>query len=302
MEATHEERVDSGAPGVARLAFQRPRAGGRTSIGAAYATSPLRVLTPRNHGEAAWSFLASLGGGLVDGDHLDVEVDVAAGASALLGTQATTKVYRARESSLGGHLRAHRERGCSQRLHARVGDGGLFAAIPDPVVCFEDAHYTQTIDVTLARSASLCLLDGYTCGRSARGERWAFARYASRTSIRRGGGERTEEVIDAVCLDPRHGPLADRMGRFDVVSSLVAIGPRFAPLREAMFAAASASGTTGAGDAVLVAASPLASLAESDGCILRVAAERFELASRVLRTSFAAIAAILGDDPFARKW
>ena len=49
---------------------------------------------------------------------------------------------------------------------------------------------------------------------------------------------------------------------------------------------------------VIAAASPLG----DDGCIVRVAAERFESASRALRSSFVALARTLGDDPFARKW
>jgi len=55
---------------------------------------------------------------------------------------------------------------------------------------------------------------------------------------------------------------------------------------------------------VLVAASALGGDAgdAGDGCIVRVAAERFETATLALRSSFAALAHGLGDDPFARKW
>ncbi|MDP9151818.1 MAG: urease accessory protein UreD, partial [Myxococcota bacterium] len=52
-------------PGLAEIEFRR--SGARTVVGAALVTSPLRLLEPRNHGEGAWVFLASLGGGLVDG-------------------------------------------------------------------------------------------------------------------------------------------------------------------------------------------------------------------------------------------
>ena len=101
------------------------------------------------------------------------------------------------------------------------------------------------------------------------------------------------------------------MGRFDVVLSLLVVGPRFAAAREAMLAASSPSPGSSRGapaplkrdqgsaaDAVLIAASPLG----EDACILRVAAERFESASRALRSSFTLLASVLGDDPFARKW
>src|SRR5207245_10808543 len=48
------------------LAFER--AGTATALRRAYAESPLRLLTPRNHGNAAWVYTSTLGGGLLDGD------------------------------------------------------------------------------------------------------------------------------------------------------------------------------------------------------------------------------------------
>jgi urease accessory protein len=266
-------------PGTARLAFRRAGSRGKTALAMAFATSPLRILSPSNHGDAAWLYLASLGGGLVDGDCLDVDVDVGPEASAFLGTQASTKVYRS-------------PRGCSQRLTARVGEGAALAVVPDPVVCFADARYEQRVDVALAPGASALVMDGYTCGRSARGERWAFSRYASRTAITRRG---TPSILDATLLDPHHGPIAARMRQFDAVVSLVAVGPRFALVRDAMLASPAQRAPR---EGVIVAASPIG----ADGCIVRIVATRFESASQTLRSSFAALAHVLGDDPFVRKW
>jgi urease accessory protein len=292
-------------PGVARLRFCKGSRG-TTSLGTAFATSPVRLLTPRNHGYASWVYLSSFGGGLVDGDTLRVDVEVDPGAAALLGTQASTKVYRS-------------PRGTSQALTARVGEEGVLVLVPDPVACFAGARYGQSIDVTLGPGASLVVLDGYTCGRSARGERWDFDRYASRTIVSRRGRERPVEragengvdgvtegaprrlMVDATVLDAAHGSIASRMGRFDAVLSLAAFGPRFATLREAMLAAPSAER---AGS--ILAASRLGEEGQREagdgGCIVRVAAERFETASLALRSSFAVLAGLLGDDPFARKW
>jgi urease accessory protein len=248
------------------------------------------LLTPRNHGYDAWVFLSSFGGGLVDGDALDVEVEVQAGARAVLGTQASTKVYRS-------------PRGCGHRLRGRVGDGGSLVLLPDPVVCFAGSRYAQSIDLALQPSASAVVMDGYTSGRSARGERWAFWRYASRTTVTRedAGADPRRLMVDATVLDAADGSIAARMGRFDAVLSLAAFGPRFLPLREAILAAPLEERARGRGHAhahAIVAASPLG----EDGCIVRVAAERFETASLALRSSFSVLAGILGDDPFARKW
>jgi urease accessory protein len=268
------------ASGSARLAFCR--SGSKTVLATAFATNPLRVLAPRNHGEAAWVFLSNLGGGLVDGDRLDVDVDVQEGAAALIGTQASTKVYRS-------------PRGCSQHLRGQVGDEAALAVVPDPVVCFAGAHYEQNTRIKLSPSGSLLIVDGYTSGRSARGERWEFDLYASRTSIERRGAP---VFIDATRLDPAVGSIAQRLGRFDVVLSVLAIGPRFASVRRAMLESFEALGPPKRGGSVIAAASPIG----HDGALARVAADRFEKASRALHASFAALADVLGDNPFVRKW
>ena len=254
------------------------RAGSKTVVGRAFATSPLRLLLPNNHGNAAWVYLASLGGGLVGGDRIELRVTLAPGASGLFGTQASTKVYRS-------------SHGCSQRVVVEAESESMVALVPDPVVCFAGARYEQETHVMLGRDASLVLLDGYTSGRKARGERWQFNGLASRTTIEREG---RIAFVDATRLDPRHGSLVERMRRFDVVLTLVALGPRLGAVRAAMLEASASSGS----DGVLAAASAIG----SDGAILRVAAARFEGASLVLRRSFARLTEILGDDPFARKW
>ena len=255
------------------------RSAEKTVIGEAFAASPLRLLTPRNHGEAAWVFLSNLGGGLVDGDRVDLRIEAEADTFAFIGTQAATKVYRS-------------PRGCSQRLEVRAAEGAAIAIVPDPVVCFAGARYEQEIDVSLAPGASLVVLDGYTSGRAARGERWQFAHFESRTTIARGG---VAAIIDATRLDPICGSIAQRMGRFDAVMRLVAIRRRFDAGREAMVEPLPIPSP---GDAAVVAASPVG----VDSAVLRVAADSFERASRALRPSFAALARALGDDPFARKW
>jgi urease accessory protein len=253
--------------------------GGKTVVSRAFAASPLRVLMPNNHGHAAWVFLASLGGGMVDGDRLDVRVDLEPGASALVGTQASTKIYRS-------------PRGCEQALRVNAAARSMIAVVPDPVVCFAGARYRQRNHFVLARDASLVFLDGYTCGRGACGERWRFDSYASRTTVERDG---RPIMVDACRLDPAHGSLVERMGRFDVVLSLIAVGPAFSRLRQVMLSPRAAPARA---DREVIAASPVG----EDGVVLRIAAERFERASYLLRPSFAELAAVLRDDPFARKW
>jgi urease accessory protein len=266
-------------PGVGVLRFVR--AGGRTVIHTARARSPLRLLLPCNHGDAAWVFVASLGGGLVDGDALALSVDVDEGASALLGTQASTKVYCS-------------PHGTSQALRAHVRRGGMLAIVPDPVSCFAGARYEQRIEVDLEDgSATLVLLDAFTCGRAARGERWSLARYASRTRVAVSG--RTL-AFDSVLLDPTHGDLRVRMGRFEAFASILAVGPRASDLRAGLLAAAVEASPRGAPR--LLAATVL-----SDGATMgRVAATSAHESLAAVRPLLAPLARELGDDPFARRW
>ena len=72
------------------LAFRRSGTG--TAVETAFAESPLRFLTPRNHGSAVWAYTSTLGGGLVDGDRLELEISVGPGARAFVSSQGPTRV------------------------------------------------------------------------------------------------------------------------------------------------------------------------------------------------------------------
>ena len=135
---------ETARPGRGRVAVER--IGGRSVVCRAWATSPLRLLTPRNHGHAAWVYTSSHGGGLVDGDDVAVEASVGPGAAAFLSTQSATKVYRS-------------PRGTRTALDADVGEGGLLVAAPDAVVCFAGSRYRQTQRIALSPGGRLVLVD-----------------------------------------------------------------------------------------------------------------------------------------------
>lgn len=259
------------APGQGRVAAAR--VGPRTVAETLAARSPLRLLAPRNHGPGAWIFAATLGGGLVDGDHIALDAAVGAEALLLLGTQASTKVYRSRATS--------------QRLSARCATGALLVSIPDPVVCFAGATYEQAVAIELDPTASLVLVECLAAGRVARGERWAAARCATRLEVRRGG---VPLLRDALELDPAHGAVAPRLGRLEALVTVLAVGPRTAAVRAALLEPASEP------DA-LRSAAPLA----DDAALLRAGATSIAAALRVARGALRALPALLGDDPFARK-
>jgi urease accessory protein len=251
-------------------------------VARAYATSPLKWLTPRNHGSAAWVYASTYGGGLVDGDALCISIDVEPDAMALLSTQASTKVYRS-------------PRGTSAETTARVAAGALLVSMPDPVVCFAGARYRQLQEFQLDEDASLVCVESLTAGRSARGERWAFEEYWSRLRV---GCAGRLACHDALVLRSSDGPLLDRLGRFDALATIVLVGPRVRQAGERLLAE-HASAAPAREPARLFAAAPLAG---GDGCIVRMAGVSVEDIWRRVRECLTELPALLGDDPWAGKW
>jgi len=265
-------------PGAGRLVFER--VGPRSVVRSAFAASPLRLLTPRNHGHAAWAYTSSLGGGLVDGDEIRIDVRVATGASAVLASQGETRVYRS-------------PRGCRSELFAEVEQGALLALLPDPTVCFTGASYRQRTEVRLAPGAALVLVDVLAAGRSARGERWAFRRYASDLDVRIGDRAVIEEGI---LLDPAHGPIAERFGRFEVLCTLLLAGDALAAPRAAIAAELASLPVPARTDRM-----ESANLLGDDALLVRMAAASVEDARRTIRARLRFLPALLGDDPWARR-
>jgi urease accessory protein len=247
----------------------------------AFATSPLRLLTPANHGEAAWIYQSSYGGGLVDGDSIDLDVTVAPAATAFVSTQAATKVYRS-------------PRGTQAMTRGRVGPGAVLVMAPDPVVCFTGARYRQRQRFDIDGSGGLVLVDGLVSGRYAAGERWAFDEYHSVIDVTVSG---RRIVYDAIALRAADGPLADRLGRFDVLAVGLVIGAAFAAEIASLLELASGQAVTRRAGQLMT----IAPLGEA-GCLVRIAGSSLEAVGRSLRTLLQFVPDRLGDDPWRRKW
>jgi urease accessory protein len=270
------------ASGVGDLHFANVR--GATVLTRAVASSPLKLLNPRNAGTSAWAYFSTYGGGLVGGDSLSVCVEAGPGATAFVSTQASTKVYR---SPLGA----------AQRLHARAADDSLLVLLPDPVTCFAGSRYFQEQHIDMERAASLVLVDWLTAGRVGSGERWQFTEYRSRTFIRREG---RLVLHDGLVLAPDDGDVASRMGRFNCLALAVVLGPA---LRAT---AARLAGSIGSAPAprhadLLLSAAPLGP-GSSDGVVLRMAGVSVEQVGAALRQHLNVVPSLLGDDPWGCKF
>jgi urease accessory protein len=263
------------------------RAGGNTILERAFAANPLKVMTTRGVGPACWVYAATYGGGIVGGDAIRLNVDVGRGARAVLSTQASTKVYRAL-------------RPASQHVSATVDDEALLAVVPDPVVCFAGANFSQEQTYRLHERGNLVMIDWVTSGRHATGERWAFRHYSSRIDIRRAD---QRIVYDALLLDEGDGAIGERLGGFNVCLTAVVTGPLLSDAAAAIVHASSTTGSVGPlGNDTRADFIETAWMLPDGGALLRMSGISVEQVGTALRARLAFLCDLLGDDPWGRKW
>lgn len=231
--------------------------GGRSVVTGLTSEAPLKLLAPAAS-EAAWVYQSSYGGGFVGGDDVALSVRVEPGATLFLTSQASSKVYRAARARF--------------TLDARV--EGTLVWWPDPVACFAGASLEQQLRFSLAPGARLLCVDAYSAGRVARGERWAFDRMDLSMHVELGG---VTLLRDGVLLDPRHGPLAERLQGFEAFATTVLVG--------------------------LEPPSARAVSRWPWGAVMRSGAASVEALATQLHAELGpSLRSLLGDDPFARKW
>lgn len=258
------------------------RVDGRSRVVRNRATNPLKLWAPRRPGPHAWIYSTTFGGGLVSGDRVQLDLDIETNATAVLTTQASTKVYR-----------SLRSRPCRQQLTARLGRGAMLVVTPDPLVCFRGAIYEQFNRIHLAEDSALVHIDWLTSGRSAYGECWQFARLATRLELIR---DQRLLLLDSLRLDPRDGALDGplRMGDHHCLATVVILGPA---LENAATTIREDVGDSAPDSGCLEASSPLA-----EGTIWRILGPTTEAVGTRLRERLAFLADHLDETPWNRKW
>jgi urease accessory protein len=159
--------------------------------------------------------------------------------------------------------------------------------VPDPVACFAGANFSQSTKVELDAGGSLVLQEVLSGGRDG----FRFTRYHSAIKVLRDGKPLLDE---AVLLDPAHGEVAARLGRFQALATLILVGPTFAGMREAAREKSSAALSRNA--RLIQAVSPLG----EDALVVRLAGITVEEVQRALRGHLQTIPALLGNDPWRR--
>jgi urease accessory protein len=207
LPASQQPAAAAGWCATASLQFQQRL--GRTQFQGG-ASAPLKLMrsTAQSSGHCELPLLHTAGG-LVGGDQLQLQVELAAGSRALLTSVAAQKVY----GSVRRSRRHPQGSWAAQRLHVRQAAGSDLEWLPQELVLYADALYEQTLQVELAAGASFLGVEVVRLGRSAAGENLGEGCWRSRTEIRRlataSQGERWELVdrlqLSGEALHAEHG-------------------------------------------------------------------------------------------------
>ena len=184
--------LTTGKHGVLRMTFE-PR-GERTVVVDQFWRIPLQVMPPSYQDEDGQAFLYLLNptGGIVQGDRLDVEIRLRAGAQVLVTTQSATKVYRV-------------ERDCARETNRFVVEaGGLLEYLPDQTIPYAAATFRRSTHVDAHRTATVIVGEILSAGRVARGEAFEFTRVETELCITTDGVMR---LLDRLDLRPATRPL-----------------------------------------------------------------------------------------------
>jgi urease accessory protein len=257
---------------------------GQSAITSTESASPIKILVPKSRGQSVWAYASSFGGGLVAGDQTRIDLTVGADARCFLGTQASTKIYRNPK-----HLP------CSHTTSANLQTNSLLVFAPDPVQAFADSRYSQRQEFRLAPDAGLVLVDWFTSGRAARGERWNFSHFQSRNEVFITG---KRIFLDSILLDAANGFTASshQVGRYNCFATLLLLGTSLEKNPEKLLQEISTRPVERR--AMLVSSAS----AIPGGALLRIAGESVEEVGRELHHHLKFVAPLLGDDPWLRKW
>ena len=126
--------------------------------------------------DMAFIYLANPTAGILQGDQLKVGVNVAPNAKAHLTIQSATKVFAMPDGS------------ASQETELTVEKGAYLEYLPDQVIPFRGARFSQKTSITVAPDATLIYREIIAPGRTARGESLAYDCFKSTLSINTADG------------------------------------------------------------------------------------------------------------------
>ena len=229
------------AAGDGKLEFTFVR--GKTAVTSVCALYPLKLVIPaptqttgcfvenRVSRDCAWVYMIGHGGGMVSGDRSRIVCRVGENCSAVLTTQASTKIYHQLSNKFS-----------TQYLDVTVGAGGLLALVPDPVVPYARSRYIQkqtfrVCGFNTGNPGSIAVVDWITCGRRASGEIWDMEHLESTNDVYKDEDLVVHDSLRLSVLDGSFLSVRQRMEPFMCMANVILLGPRVSKVSKQVLAA-----------------------------------------------------------------
>ena len=163
---------------------------GRTCLTEQFDQAPLKIVRPFDVGGGRILIqIINTTAGVLGGDRFLIEINVEAGAKAIVVNQSATKVHRMEDGVTG-----------VENVKIKVQSGGELEYYPGLVIPFPDSDFSQSLTVSLEKAAKFGFFNFYSMGRISRGESFVFRHLSNRTRI---SGEDKPVYADALELNPR---------------------------------------------------------------------------------------------------
>jgi urease accessory protein len=146
----------------------------KTILNVTAQTPPLKVIRAfEQESGSVLVHLHNVSGGILSGDSLEYNIDLAPDTEVQLTTTSATRVYRRREGAPSA----------VQCTDITIGKDALLEYVPDPVIPFAHSLYRQETHIKLEEGAGLFWWETIAPGRTTRGELFEYDKLELVTSI-----------------------------------------------------------------------------------------------------------------------
>jgi len=133
---------------------------------------PLKILNPKTHTKACHIVSSNYGGGMVQGDVVELDINCEANTKTLFSTQANSRIYKSDNGD-----------SCTLTQNIKLDTESLFVQLNDPLILQKDSSLNQQSIFNLNNGAALIYCDWIGGGRIHMGEIWDFKAFSSSTEI-----------------------------------------------------------------------------------------------------------------------
>ena len=148
--------------------------GTRSRIKELRQSGSLRLVFPRSLTTDVEAIIVNTSGGITGGDRFDLDLTAAQNASLTITTQAAERAYRAQPDEVG-----------KLTTTLSVGNGAQLRWLPQELILFERCNLQRRLNIDLAPSARLLMVEPVVFGRAAMGETLQNVRFNDRIKIMR---------------------------------------------------------------------------------------------------------------------